>query len=112
MMMIGKLNIPDNMPIENPFISKSVESAQSKIEGMHFDSRKHTLEYDDVLNIQRTRIYEERDDILKRVEEGTLREIIIEKLEKLVRAKEDYLNKIEEVGEENMSQIKESLPYE
>lgn len=105
MMIMEKLNIPDNMPIENPFISKSVESAQSKIEGMHFDSRKHTLEYDDVLNIQRTRIYDERDDILKRVEEGTLRELIFEKLEKLGRAKEDYLNKIEEVGEENMRQI-------
>ncbi len=105
MMLMERLNIPEDMPIENSLISKSVESAQAKIEGMHFDSRKHTLEYDDVLNIQRTRVYNDRDDILKRAEEGTLRELMLEKVDKLGKNKEEYLNKIKEVGEENMKQI-------
>ncbi len=103
--LMDKLKVPEDMPIENALISKSVESAQSKIEGMHFDSRKHTLEYDDVLNLQRTKIYKERDDILKRVEEGNLRELMLGKLEKISGNKEDYLKKIEEVGEDNMKQI-------
>jgi len=103
--LMERLNIPDDMPIENSLISKSVESAQAKIEGMHFDSRKHTLDYDDVLNIQRTRVYKERDDILQRAEDGTLRELMLEKIEKLGKDKETYLNKIKEVGEENMKQI-------
>ena len=103
--LMDKLKVPEDMPIENSLISKSVESAQSKIEGMHFDSRKHTLEYDDVLNLQRTRIYRERDDILKRFDEGNLRELMLEKVEKISQNKEDYLKKIEEVGEDNMKQI-------
>ncbi|MDD4358615.1 MAG: preprotein translocase subunit SecA [Candidatus Pacebacteria bacterium] len=105
MLLMEKLNIPDDMPIENSLISKSVESAQAKIEGMHFDSRKHTLEYDDVLNIQRTRVYKERDDILERSDNGNLRELMFEKVEKIGKSKEEYLKKIEEVGEENMRQI-------
>ena len=104
-MLMEKLNIPDDMPIENSLISRSVESAQGKIEGMHFDSRKHTLDYDDVLNIQRTKIYNDRDDILKRAGEGSLRELMLGKVEKLGKSKEEYLKKIEEVGEENMKQI-------
>ena len=103
--LMERLNIPDDMPIENSLISKSVESAQAKIEGMHFDSRKHTLDYDDVLNVQRTRVYKERDDILQRTEDGTLRELMLEKIDKLGKDKETYLNKIKEVGEENMKQI-------
>ncbi|MFA7142229.1 MAG: preprotein translocase subunit SecA, partial [Candidatus Paceibacterota bacterium] len=102
MMVMERLNIPEDMPIENGLITKSVESAQTKIEGMHFDSRKHTLEYDDVLNLQRTRIYNERDDILKKADKGTLRELLLEKVKE---NKEAYLNKIKEVGEENMKQI-------
>ncbi|MDD2637191.1 MAG: preprotein translocase subunit SecA, partial [Bacteroidales bacterium] len=80
MTIMERFNIPDDMPIENNLISKSVESAQSKIEGMHFDSRKYTLEYDDVLNIQRTRIYKERDAILKKADDNTLRAFLLEKV--------------------------------
>ena len=102
MTIMERFNIPDDMPIENNLISKSVESAQSKIEGMHFDSRKYTLEYDDVLNIQRTRIYKERDAILKKADDNTLRAFLLEKVQE---NKEAYLNKIKEVGEDNMKQI-------
>ncbi|MEI6296575.1 MAG: preprotein translocase subunit SecA [bacterium] len=62
--MMGKLGIPEDEPIQNRFITKSIEGAQTKIEGINFDSRKHLLEYDDVMNIQRKTVYEKRRKIL------------------------------------------------
>ncbi|MEK7138670.1 MAG: preprotein translocase subunit SecA, partial [Patescibacteria group bacterium] len=51
--MMGRFGIPEDQPIENRFIGKTLEGAQAKIEGFYFDARKHTLEYDDVMNHQR-----------------------------------------------------------
>jgi len=62
--MMGRLGIPEDQAIENKIVSKSLESAQTKIEGFHFDSRKHILQYDDVLNHQRKTVYSRRRDIL------------------------------------------------
>lgn len=108
--LMERLNIPEDMPIENSIISRSIESAQTKIEGMHFDARKYTLEYDNVLNIHRNKVYQERDDILKRSKEGKLRELMLEKIEKLGKNKDDYLKKIEEVGEEDMAKLEKFIP--
>ncbi len=58
--MMGRFGIPEDQAIENRFITGSLENAQAKIEGHHFDSRKHTLEYDDVMNQQRNVIYSRR----------------------------------------------------
>ena len=58
--MMTKLGVPEDQPIENKFISNTLENAQAKIEGFHFDARKHTLEYDNVMNHQRKVIYERR----------------------------------------------------
>ena len=62
--MMGRLGVAEDEPIEKSMITKSLETAQTKIEGFHFDSRKHVLEFDDVLNIQRKAIYERRRKIL------------------------------------------------
>lgn len=62
--MMDTLGIPDDQPIEAGLVSKSIESAQKKIEGFNFDTRKHVLEYDDVMNKQRQTIYKKRRDIL------------------------------------------------
>lgn len=62
--MMGTFGIPEDEPIANRMISRALESAQTKIEGFHFDSRKHVLEFDDVLNKQRTAIYEKRRVVL------------------------------------------------
>lgn len=62
--MMGKLGIPEDQPIENKFISNTLENAQAKIEGFHFDSRKHTLEYDNVMNHQRNVVYSRRRAML------------------------------------------------
>ncbi len=63
--MMGRFGIPEDQPIENGLISRTLEGAQAKIEGFHFDSRKHTLEYDDVMNHQRKVIYERRQKMLR-----------------------------------------------
>ena len=54
----------DDEPLENKLITKSINTAQVKVEGHHFDMRKHLLNFDDVLNQQRTTIYEQRTRIL------------------------------------------------
>ncbi len=62
--MMGRFGIPEDEAIQNSLISKSLESAQEKIEGFHFDSRKHVLEYDDVMNHQRKIVYDRRRKML------------------------------------------------
>jgi len=62
--VMTRLNVPDEMPIEMPVITKLLETAQKKVEGHNFDIRKHLLEYDDVLNRHRTAIYKKRRQIL------------------------------------------------
>lgn len=62
--MMQKTNIPEDMPIQNKMVTKSIESAQRQVESMHFAARKNVLEYDDVLNKQRAAIYGERNAIL------------------------------------------------
>jgi len=54
----------DETPIQNKMISKSIESAQVKVETHHFDMRKHLVDYDDVINMQRSVIYSERTKVL------------------------------------------------
>ncbi len=62
--MMEWAKIPDDMPIENRMISGAIESAQKKVEGHHFDIRKHLLEYDDVMNKHREIIYARRRNVL------------------------------------------------
>jgi preprotein translocase subunit SecA len=58
--VIGTFKMPEDEPIENSMISRSLETAQKRIEGFNFDSRKQVLAYDDVLNTQRLAIYSQR----------------------------------------------------
>ncbi len=63
--MMGRLGVNDDIPIEHGLISKSIENAQTKVEGHNFDIRKHVVEYDDVMNRQREVIYSRRRAILE-----------------------------------------------
>lgn len=58
--LMQRLGLPEDQPVEARMVSKSIESAQKKIEGLNFDTRKHVLEYDDVMNKQREIIYKKR----------------------------------------------------
>ncbi len=62
--MMGKLGIPEDEAIQNKLISRSLETAQEKIEGFHFDARKHVLSYDNVMSEQRAYVYGKRREVL------------------------------------------------
>lgn len=62
--MMTTLRMPDDQPVEAKLVSRSIESAQKKIEGINFDTRKHVLEFDDVLNNQRSVVYKRRRQYL------------------------------------------------
>jgi preprotein translocase subunit SecA len=62
--MMGRFNMAEDEAIQNKLITNSLEKAQEKIEGFNFDARKHVLEFDDVLNYQRSIIYSRRKSIL------------------------------------------------
>lgn len=67
--IMDTLNVPDDEPITARMVTRSIEGAQRKVEGHNFDIRKHLLEFDDVMNLQRTKIYSMRRELLE--EEGT-----------------------------------------
>lgn len=80
--VVGSLGLPEDEPIQHGLVSKSIEGAQKKIEGLNFDRRKHVVEYDDVVNKHRTVIYERRKKLLTGEED--LRGKTIESLQKAV----------------------------
>lgn len=63
--MIENMNMPDDEPLEHKILTRSIESAQRKVEGNNFSIRKHVLQYDDVMNKQREVIYGERRKVLE-----------------------------------------------
>lgn len=63
--MMERFKLPENEPIQAKVLTKSLESAQSRVEGNHFDARKHLLSFDDVLNKQRLALYKKRDKFLE-----------------------------------------------
>lgn len=110
--MMKTLNLPPDMPIENKLVSNSIESAQKKVEGNHFDTRKHLVEYDDVISRHREAIYRRRREILEIAEgekEGDLsvmiKNLITEEIELVVNfhASGDTLN------DWNVKEIKETI---
>ena len=65
--MMERLQVPDDVPLENNIVSRAIESAQKKVEGRNFDIRRHVLQYDDVMNKHRGIIYERRQKILVKI---------------------------------------------
>ncbi len=63
--VMRKLGMEEGVPIEHGMVSRAIERAQKQVEGRNFETRKHLLEYDDVMNRQREEIYGLRRDILK-----------------------------------------------
>lgn len=79
--MMDKLGVAEDMPIENRLISRSIEAAQRKVEGHHFDIRKHLVQYDDIMNKHREVVYERRNRVLE-AESEELRAITLESVER------------------------------
>lgn len=63
--LMDKLGMEEDVPIENKMVSKAIENAQKKVEAHNFDIRKQLIEYDDIMNKQRTEIYSFRREILQ-----------------------------------------------
>jgi preprotein translocase subunit SecA len=63
--MMDRLGVEKDVPLEHGWLDKSIESAQQRVEGYNFDIRKHVLEYDDVVNKQRAVIYDQRRQVLE-----------------------------------------------
>ena len=79
--IMERLGIEDDVPIEAALVTRQIENAQKKVESYHFDVRKHVLEYDDVMNVQRQVIYGERRKML---EDASLRDNILDFIAQLV----------------------------
>jgi len=75
--LMNIFKLPEDVPLEHGMVSRAIQSAQTKVEGFHFDSRKHLVEYDDVLNKQREIVYKQRRHIL---EGENQKEKILEKI--------------------------------
>jgi len=90
--MMGRFGIPEDEPIENGLITRSLENAQTKIEGFNFDARKHVLEYDDVMNLHRKSIYEKRRKMLV----GGDQEVCAELYSILDTSDTDFMKSVEE----------------
>ncbi len=109
--LMERFNLPDDMPIDAKYVSGIIESAQKRVEGHHFDARRHVLQYDEVLFKHREKFYELRNDVLKRAEiedresENSLRFYILSLFEKHEREKEEYLKKEEEIEKSEMNRI-------
>ncbi len=84
--LMTRFNMPEDVPLEHPIVSRAIEQAQGKVEGFNFDRRKQLVEYDDVLNKQREIIYERRRKVLESMkkEGSSLREDIVENIENSV----------------------------
>jgi len=96
--LMERMKVPDDVPLENNMVSRSIEGAQKKVEGRNFDIRRHVVQYDDVMNKHRELIYTRRQKILVKLAEeekggensdeikGTLHEEVIEAIKGEVSA--------------------------
>lgn len=120
------LRIPDDMPIEQRTITRIIEAAQKKVEGFHFDTRKHLLEYDDIINRHREVIYGKRLAVLETfarereavrnpgaaataTQEKTLQETILEMVEGELEQILSSHTTVDEHGAWSMSDIIETV---
>jgi preprotein translocase subunit SecA len=79
--VMDRFRIDEDTPIESPLLTRQIEAAQKRVEQYHFDIRKHLLEYDDVMNVQRQTIYRERRKVLFA---ENLRENVLDMMERVV----------------------------
>jgi preprotein translocase subunit SecA len=84
--LMDRLGVGEDDPIESPALTRAIESAQKKVEARNFDARKHVLQYDDVMNLQREVIYKQRRDILTK---DSLREDVLHMMRDVI---DDALN--------------------
>ncbi|MFC1729822.1 preprotein translocase subunit SecA [candidate division KSB1 bacterium] len=111
--MMETLGLPDDMPIENRLITKSIESAQKRVEGHNFDIRKHLLEYDDVMNKHREIIYARRLKILENEDlKSEILDLIKKEAEDITHIRTDSQNRTDWDLEGIADAVNALLPHE
>jgi len=114
------LKLPEDMPIENKIITRSIESAQKKVEGNNFDTRKHLVEYDDVINKHREAIYKRRIEILessennqseskKTAQTSNLSDIVFKMVKEEIYHVIEFHTQAEIIESWNIGEIKETI---
>ncbi|MBI2415747.1 MAG: preprotein translocase subunit SecA [Candidatus Kerfeldbacteria bacterium] len=106
--IMGTLNWPEDMPIENAIVSRSIETAQKKVEGHNFDIREHLVKYDDVMNKHREVIYRKRNEILKSPPED-ISTLIMELVENEIEQIVSFHTNLENEHQWNIQEIYESI---
>ncbi|NOY99068.1 MAG: hypothetical protein GXP40_07685 [Chloroflexi bacterium] len=85
--LMQRLKVDDSLPLENRIVANIIEQSQQRVEGANFDVRKHLLEYDDVLNAQRERVYAQRDRVFTKEDLGEdIADMLRAEVEKRVHA--------------------------
>lgn len=111
--IMDRLKVSDDTPIENRVISKSLEGAQKKVEGFHFDTRKNVVKYDDVMNRHRRATYNMRNEILKHTDiTKRVREFISSEARDIARSPlattehyEDHLKEVFPLEDETLDKL-------
>jgi preprotein translocase subunit SecA len=80
--IMERLGLEEDQPIESKMITRAVESAQKRVEGANFDTRRIVLQYDDVMNQQRMVIYKQRREVLER---DNIRDVIVDMIKRTAR---------------------------
>ena len=94
-----RLRMPEGEAIEHPLISRAIARSQNRVETRNFEMRKHLIKYDEVMNDQRTFVYEKRDKVLK---EDNLRDLVIETITSVVDEKLDEFSEGKQSVSEDM----------
>ena len=111
--LMTRFNFPEDQPLENPIVTRVITQAQVKVEGFNFESRKHTVEYDDVLNKQREIIYGERQDIIE--EDFEYKEFVKDKIKANVDAIVALnlnFNEIEDPHQKIIQEFSSIIPFD
>jgi len=116
--IMTRFNMPEDVPLEHPLVSKSIENAQVKVEGFNFDSRKHLVEYDDVLNKQREIIYNLRKKILEnsKNENYSLKKEVVnrinQKITSIINLNAAHNNPTDSLNEKIMDDFAAIIPFD
>ncbi len=107
--VMNSLGLPDNQPISHKIITRSIETAQKRVEGYNFDTRKHLVDYDDVANKQREVLYRKRRKILSldNSKDSWLHQEILEMLSS--EEKEQYISKVKDLSSELLYDLEKAV---
>lgn len=117
--LMTRFNMPEDVPLTHPLVSRAIEHAQVKVEGFHFDTRKHLVEYDDVLNKQREIVYQLRRKVVMATgKEDSLKPEVLERVDSTIQtlvtmaSTTESFEEAESVNEKIVAEYTTILPFD